>query len=89
MKAAWFESFGAPSDTITIGEIEKPTQGKGEGWVKECLGNIRDTDALLHVLRCLDDDNIGHVDGQVNPSRDKETIDMELKHKDLETVDKK
>src|SRR5690606_28224595 len=47
------------------------------------------TDAILHVLRCFDNDNIVHVDGSVNPIRDKETIDMELQLKDLETVDKK
>ena len=60
----------------------------------ECLGNqflanIRETDAILHVLRCFDNDNIVHVDGSVNPIRDKETIDIELQLKDLETVEKK
>jgi len=53
------------------------------------LGNIRETDAILHVLRCFDNDNIVHVDGSVDPVRDKETIDIELQLKDLETVDKK
>ncbi|MDC3181750.1 redox-regulated ATPase YchF, partial [Flavobacteriaceae bacterium] len=53
------------------------------------LANIRETDAILHVLRCFDNDNIVHVDGSVNPIRDKETIDMELQLKDLEVVDKK
>jgi hypothetical protein len=53
------------------------------------LANIRETDAILHVLRCFDNDNIVHVDGNINPIRDKETIDMELQLKDLETVDKK
>lgn len=62
---------------------------KGEGLGNQFLGNIRETDALLHVLRCFDNDNIVHVDGSVNPIRDKETIDMELQLKDLETVDKK
>lgn len=51
------------------------------------LGNIRETDAILHVLRCFDDDNITHVDGSVNPLRDKEIIDTELQLKDLETVE--
>ena len=62
---------------------------KGEGLGNQFLANIRETDAILHVLRCFDDDNIVHVDGKVNPIRDKETIDMELQLKDLETVDKK
>jgi ribosome-binding ATPase len=62
---------------------------KGEGLGNQFLGNIRETDALLHVLRCFDNDNIVHVDGSVDPIRDKETIDMELQLKDLETVDKK
>ncbi|HSP40753.1 MAG TPA: redox-regulated ATPase YchF [Gillisia sp.] len=62
---------------------------KGEGLGNQFLGNIRETDAILHVLRCFEDENIVHVDGSVNPVRDKETIDMELQLKDLETVDKK
>jgi len=62
---------------------------KGEGLGNQFLGNIRETDAILHVLRCFENDNIVHVDGSVNPVRDKETIDMELQLKDLETVDKK
>mgnify|MGYP000626839648 FL=1 len=62
---------------------------KGEGLGNQFLGNIRETDAILHVLRCFDDDNIIHVDESVDPVRDKETIDMELQLKDLETVEKK
>lgn len=62
---------------------------KGEGLGNQFLGNIRETDAILHVLRCFENENIVHVDGSVNPVRDKETIDMELQLKDLETVDKK
>jgi GTP-binding protein YchF len=62
---------------------------KGEGLGNQFLSNIRETDAILHVLRCFDNDNIVHVDGSVNPVRDKETIDIELQLKDLETVDKK
>ena len=62
---------------------------KGEGLGNQFLGNIRETDAILHVLRCFDNDNVVHVDGSVDPIRDKETIDMELQLKDLETVEKK
>jgi len=62
---------------------------KGEGLGNQFLGNIRETDAILHVLRCFDDDNVVHVDGSIDPIRDKETIDMELQLKDLETVEKK
>ncbi len=62
---------------------------KGEGLGNQFLGNIRETDAILHVLRCFENENIVHVDGSVDPVRDKETIDMELQLKDLETVDKK
>jgi GTP-binding protein YchF len=62
---------------------------KGEGLGNQFLANIRETDAILHVLRCFDDGNIVHVDGSVNPIRDKEIIDIELQLKDLETIDKK
>ncbi len=62
---------------------------KGEGLGNKFLANIRECDAILHVLRCFEDDNIVHVDGSVNPIRDKEVIDIELQLKDLETVDKK
>ena len=62
---------------------------KGEGLGNQFLANIRETDAILHVLRCFDDDNIVHVEGSVNPVRDKEIIDLELQLKDLETVEKK
>jgi GTP-binding protein YchF len=77
--------------TVEIVDIAGLVKGasKGEGLGNQFLGNIRETDAILHVLRCFDDDNIVHVDGNVNPIRDKETIDMELQLKDLETVDKK
>lgn len=60
---------------------------KGEGLGNKFLGNIRETDAIIHVLRCFDDDNITHVDGSINPIRDKEIIDTELQLKDLETID--
>src|SRR6187401_2605039 len=62
---------------------------KGEGLGNQFLGNIRETDAILHVLRCFDDDNVVHVDGSVNPVRDKETIDIELQLKDLDAVEKR
>jgi GTP-binding protein YchF len=60
---------------------------KGEGLGNQFLGNIRETDAIIHVLRCFDNENIVHVDGSVNPVRDKEIIDTELQLKDLDTID--
>ena len=60
---------------------------KGEGLGNKFLGNIRETDAIIHVLRCFDDENITHVDGTVDPIRDKEIIDTELQLKDLETIE--
>jgi len=77
--------------TVEIVDIAGLVKGasKGEGLGNQFLANIRETDAILHVLRCFDNDNIVHVDGSINPIRDKETIDMELQLKDLETVDKK
>jgi GTP-binding protein YchF len=60
---------------------------KGEGLGNKFLANIRETDAILHVLRCFDDDNVTHVDGRVDPVRDKEIVDAELQLKDLETID--
>ena len=60
---------------------------KGEGLGNQFLGNIRETDAIIHVLRCFDDGNVVHVDGSVDPVRDKEIIDTELQLKDLETVE--
>src|SRR5690606_16015508 len=77
--------------TVEIVDIAGLVKGasKGEGLGNQFLGNIRETDAILHVLRCFDNDNIVHVDGSVDPLRDKETIDMELQLKDLESVDKK
>jgi|TARA_B110000967_G_C18894165_1_gene569427 GTP-binding protein YchF len=74
--------------TVEIVDIAGLVKGasKGEGLGNKFLGNIRTTDAILHVLRCFDDDNIIHVDGSVDPIRDKEVIDMELQLKDLESV---
>lgn len=62
---------------------------KGEGLGNQFLANIREVDAIVHVVRCFDDDNIVHVDGRVNPIADKEIIDTELQLKDLESVEKK
>ena len=53
------------------------------------MANIRETDAIIHVLRCFDDENVTHVDGSVNPVRDKEIIDAELQIKDLETIEQR
>jgi GTP-binding protein YchF len=77
--------------TVEIVDIAGLVKGasKGEGLGNQFLGNIRETDAILHVLRCFDDDNIVHVDESVDPVRDKETIDIELQLKDLDTTDKK
>ncbi len=75
--------------TIEIVDIAGLVKGasKGEGLGNKFLANIRETDAIIHVLRCFDNDNITHVDGSINPLRDKEIIDMELQLKDLETVE--
>ena len=77
--------------TVEIVDIAGLVKGasKGEGLGNQFLANIRETDAILHVLRCFDNDNIVHVDGKVDPIRDKETIDIELQLKDLETAEKK
>lgn len=77
--------------TVEIVDIAGLVKGasKGEGLGNQFLGNIRETDAILHVLRCFDDDNVVHVDGKIDPLNDKETIDIELQLKDLEAVDKK
>ncbi len=75
--------------TVEIVDIAGLVKGasKGEGLGNQFLANIRETDAILHVLRCFDDPNIVHVDGSVDPVRDKEVIDLELQIKDLETVE--
>lgn len=74
--------------TVEIVDIAGLVKGasKGEGLGNQFLGNIRETDAILHVIRCFDDPNVVHVDGSVDPVRDKEIIDMELQIKDLDTV---
>ena len=75
--------------TVEIVDIAGLVKGasKGEGLGNQFLGNIRQTNAIIHVLRCFDDDNVTHVDGSVDPIRDKEIIDTELQIKDLETVE--
>lgn len=77
--------------TVEIVDIAGLVKGasKGEGLGNQFLGNIRETDAIIHVLRCFEDPNVVHVDGSVNPIRDKETIDFELQLKDLETLEKR
>ena len=77
--------------TIEIVDIAGLVKGahKGEGLGNQFLANIREVDAIIHVVRCFDDGNIIHVDGSVNPVRDKEVVDIELQLKDLETVDKR
>ncbi|MEG3048389.1 MAG: redox-regulated ATPase YchF, partial [Mucinivorans sp.] len=75
--------------TIEIVDIAGLVKGasKGEGLGNKFLGNIRSTNAIIHVLRCFEDPNITHVDGSINPVRDKEIIDTELQLKDLETIE--
>lgn len=77
--------------TVEIVDIAGLVKGasKGEGLGNKFLANIRETDAIIHVLRCFDDDNVVHVDGTVDPVRDKEIIDMELMLKDMETIDQR
>ncbi len=77
--------------TVEIVDIAGLVKGasKGEGLGNQFLGNIRETDAIIHVVRCFDDDNVVHVDGSIDPVRDKEVIDAELMLKDLETVEKR
>jgi ribosome-binding ATPase len=77
--------------TVEIVDIAGLVKGasKGEGLGNQFLGNIRATDAIIHVVRCFEDDNVIHVDGNVNPVRDKEIIDTELQLKDLDSIDKK
>ncbi len=80
---------GVIPTTVEIVDIAGLVKGasKGEGLGNKFLANIRETDAIIHVLRCFDDENVVHVDGSVNPVRDKEIIDAELQLKDLETVE--
>lgn len=77
--------------TVEIVDIAGLVKGasRGEGLGNQFLGNIRECNAILHVLRCFDNPNVVHVDGNVNPLRDKETIDFELQLKDLDTLEKR
>jgi len=77
--------------TVEIVDIAGLVKGasKGEGLGNQFLGNIRECDAILHVLRCFDDPNVVHVDGEVNPVNDKEVIDLELQLKDLDSVERR
>lgn len=77
--------------TVEIVDIAGLVKGasKGEGLGNKFLANIRETDAILHVLRCFEDENVTHVDGNIDPVRDKEIIDAELQLKDLETLETK
>ncbi|MCF6366421.1 MAG: redox-regulated ATPase YchF [Bacteroidales bacterium] len=75
-------------DIIDVPGIAKGA-GEGEGTGNKFLGDIRNTDALIHVLRCFDDENLQHVEGSVNPVRDMELLNFELQVKDLESVEKK
>lgn len=77
--------------TVEIVDIAGLVKGasKGEGLGNKFLANIRETDAIIHVLRCFEDENVTHVDGSVNPVRDKEIIDTELQLKDLETIEQR
>lgn len=80
---------GVIPTTVGIVDIAGLVKGasKGEGLGNKFLANIRETDAIIHVLRCFDDPNVVHVDGSVDPIRDKEIIDAELQLKDLETIE--
>jgi GTP-binding protein YchF len=77
--------------TVEIVDIPGLTRGSshGEGIGNQFLGDIRNTDALIHVLRCFDDDQLPHIDGTIDPVRDMETVDLELQVKDLESVEKR
>jgi GTP-binding protein YchF len=77
--------------TVELVDIPGLAKGsnKGEGVGNKFLGDIRNTDALIHVLRCFDNEALPHIDGSVDPVRDLETIDLELQVRDLESVEKK
>ena len=77
--------------TVELVDIAGLVKGasKGEGLGNQFLANIRSVDAIVHVLRCFEDENVVHVDGSVDPVRDKEIIDIELQLKDLESIEKK
>ncbi len=75
--------------TVEIVDIPGLVRGKGDGSGNRLLGDIRNTDALIHVLRCFDNDTLPHIDGSVDPVRDLENVEFELQVKDIESVEKK
>ena len=75
--------------TVDIVDIPGLARGQGDSSGARLLGEIRNTDALIHVLRCFDDDRLPHIDGSVNPVRDLENVEFELQVKDVESVEKK
>lgn len=78
-------------NTIEIVDIAGLIKGasQGEGLGNQFLATIREVEAIVHVVRCFEDDNVIHVDGSIDPARDKEIIDIELLFKDMETLDKR
>ena len=75
--------------TVDIVDIPGLARGQGDSAGARLLGEVRNTDALIHVLRCFDDDNLPHIDGSVDPVRDIENVELELQVKDVESVLKK
>lgn len=89
--AALYNSKKVTPTMLTFVDIAGLVKGasKGEGLGNKFLSHIRETDAIVHVVRCFDDENITHVDGSISPKRDIETIDYELIFADIETIDKR
>ncbi|MDD3921648.1 MAG: redox-regulated ATPase YchF, partial [Eubacteriales bacterium] len=89
--AAMFAPKKVTPATVEFVDIAGLVKGasKGEGLGNKFLSHIREVDAVVHVVRCFEDENIVHVDGAVDPARDMETIDLELIFADMETVDKR
>ena len=89
--AALYNSKKITPTMLTFVDIAGLVKGasRGEGLGNKFLSHIRETDAIVHVVRCFDDENITHVDGNVSPKRDIETINYELIFADLETIDKR
>jgi len=85
------KSVKVTAATVDIVDIPGLTKGssKGEGIGNKFLGDIQQCDALIHVVRCFDDDQLPHIEGSVNPVRDKEIVDLELQIKDLEMVERR
>lgn len=77
--------------TVEIVDIPGLAKGasQGEGVGNKFLADIQQTDAIIHILRCFDDDNLPHVEGSVNPARDREIVDLELQIRDLDLVERK